>query len=314
MIKLLCEKSGWRGGPKAFRDRLRPMLKNRPDLVITGNEKSKFDLELVFIRKKSRHKRPFVLRLDGCYYKDKHLSHNNVIVSSAKKAKHIIFQSEYSKKMFKKITGFSSKNSTVIYNGINSDRIDKIEPYPDVPPGSFVACSQWKRRPNKRPLSIIEGYLESNVSGPLFFIGKTRSEWRAKYKNENIIFVGEKKEKDIISIMKACDYQIHLCHIDSCPNSVVEGLACGLNVLCSNLGGTKEIVKNDGVVLNVDNWNFKPLSAKAFNNLDKLDPRIVAQGVHDLIKIKTRANRPDLDMHNTVEKYVQVFRKCVNGT
>ena len=71
MIKLLCEKSGWSGGPKTFRDRIRPVLKKMPEISITGDENSKFDLELVFIRKKTRHKKPYVRRVDGVYYKKK---------------------------------------------------------------------------------------------------------------------------------------------------------------------------------------------------------------------------------------------------
>ena len=43
MIKLLCEKSGWSGGPKTFRDRIRPALKKMPNISITGDEKSSFD-------------------------------------------------------------------------------------------------------------------------------------------------------------------------------------------------------------------------------------------------------------------------------
>ena len=311
MIKLLCEKSGWRGGPKMFRDRIRPALKKSSDISVTADEKSNFDLELVFIRKKSKHNKPFVIRLDGVYYKKKHLHHNNPIRNSAKKAKHVIFQSEFSADMFRRITKYSPKASTVIYNGIDLKKVAKIPPDINVPPGSIVACSQWKRRPNKRPISIIKGYLEAGISNPLFIIGKTHSEWRAEYRNKNIYFVGERKTSEIISIMKACSYQIHLCHIDSCPNVVVEGLSCGLNVLCSNLGGTKELVKDNGIVLDVDRWNFKPISTDSFNGLDNLDPKVVAQGIHDLIKIKKRAIRPDLDIKLVANKYVDVFRRYV---
>jgi len=310
-MKLLCEKSGWSGGPKTFRDRIRPALKKVPDISVTGDEKSNFDLELVFIRKKTKHNKPFVIRLDGVYYKKKHLYHNDPIRYSAKKAKHVIFQSKYSEQMFKSITKLSPKRSTVVYNGINLKKISDIEPRTDIPPGSLVACSQWKRRPNKRPLSIIKGYLEAGISNPLYLIGKTHSEWRDEYKNRNIVFLGELKGSKIISVMKACSYQIHLCHIDSCPNVVVEGLACGLNVLCSNLGGTKEIVKKNGVILNVDHWNFKPLSTEAFNGLDNLDPKTVAQGIHDVIKIKKRAVRPDLDINLVAEQYADIFRRYV---
>ena len=63
--------------------------------------------------------------------------------------------------------------------------------------------------------------------------------------------------------------QLHLCHIDSCPNIVIEGLCCGLNVLCSNLGGTQEIVGENGVVLRADKmWSGQYLPKTNLDNIE----------------------------------------------
>ena len=154
--------------------------------------------------------------------------------------------------------GVNPKNWSIIYNGISKDCIDSIETDKTIEPGSFVACSNtWRMKPNKRPLSIINGFLKSDTGRHLYIIGQYQNEWKKKYKRYRIHFLGPKSPKKVIAIMKACDYQIHLCHIDSCPNAVVEGLACGLNVLCTNLGGTKELVGPDGVILKIE-WLYCP--------------------------------------------------------
>ena len=110
--------------------------------------------------------------------------------------------------------------------------------------------------------------------------------------------------------MEQADYQIHLCHIDSCPNIVLEGLSCGLNVLCSNLGGTKELVKDDGVVLNVDEmWEGKYLSSSI--KLDSVPKKKVAKGIHKLIKLSTKPDTSRFNMDCVAEKYANIIRNNV---
>jgi glycosyltransferase involved in cell wall biosynthesis len=151
----------------------------------------------------------------------------------------------------------------IIYNGVDLDYIKNIEPNKEIEPDSFVSCARWD--PNKRPLSMIKGFLEADTKKHLYIIGGTGIEGRGKnlgqkYKSKYIHFLGEKSNKETISIMKSCKYLIHLAFIDICPNIVIEGLSCGLNVLCTNLGGTPELVGNNGIILNVDKfWKGKYL-------------------------------------------------------
>jgi glycosyltransferase involved in cell wall biosynthesis len=139
------------------------------------------------------------------------------------------------------------------------------------------------------------------------FVGKKINK---KYNSRYIHILEEKSNKDIISIMKACDYQIHLCHIDSCPNSVIEGLACGLNVLCTNLGGTPEIVKDNGVILDVDKfWNARYLNK---NNLDTLPLSTVSNGIKKIIRLRKKNDTSFLDINRVAIKYKEVIEKVVN--
>ena len=117
-------------------------------------------------------------------------------------------------------------------------------------------------------------------------------------------------EEETISILKACKYQIHLCHIDSCPNIVLEGLSCGLNVLCTNLGGTKELVQSDGVILNADEmWKGKYLSSSI--KLDSLRSKMVAKGIYKLLKINTKPDIYRFNIDEIAQKYVDVIRNNI---
>jgi len=310
-IKLFFTKKDFKFGPQIFRDRLRPALKKIDYIDVVANKNKNFDVELSFIKIKTHHSKPVVLRLDGCYYRPKHLSHNAPLISSIRRAKKIIFQSSFSSEMIHKILRVKINNKIVIHNGINLDWVSSIKPNPIVEPGSFVASANWKRRPNKRPLSILKGFVKAKTGRKLYMIGNYHKEWAKKYQQYGVIFMGSKTISQVISIMKSCDYMLHLCHIDSCPNAVVEGLACGLKILCTNLGGTKEIVKDDGIVMNVDRWNFKPFDFVA-KNIDSLNPSIVADGIKELMVIKGRTKRPDLDISITANKYANVIKSCMS--
>jgi glycosyltransferase involved in cell wall biosynthesis len=121
--------------------------------------------------------------------------------------------------------------------------------------------------------------------------------------------MGLKTNDQILSIMKACDYQIHLSFIDICPNTVIEGLACGLNVLCTNLGGTPELVKDNGVILDVDEfWKTKYLK-KSMADLDRLNSKDVAKGIHQLLKKKTRPDGSEFDIKKVAKSYAAIIRK-----
>ncbi len=309
-IKLLIDMQKFSpGGPGVFRDRLVNSLKRLQDIKIIFNPNGGFDIELSFVAFLSEHKKPHVLRLDGCYYMDN--LHNNLLIERAiKNSQAIIYQSKFSKKMIRGIVVNDTKTpSYVIRNGIDLEYIKNILPDQSIEPGSFVSVSNWRN--NKRPNSIIKGFLESGIKNHLYMIGRNLEKHvntKLYSNNKRIHVLPCKSIGKILQIMKACNYQIHLCYIDSCPNVIVEGLACGLKVLCTNLGGTPELVKDDGVILNIDTWKNKIMKKK---DLDKIDKSIIADGIHKLLKQKDRSCRPDLDIMKTAHEYFKVIKTIV---
>ena len=52
---------------------------------------------------------------------------------------------------------------------------------------------------------------------------------------------------------------LHLAWLDHCPNVVVDALACGCKIICSSSGGTKEIAGPNAILIEEEEWDFKPL-------------------------------------------------------
>ncbi len=315
-IKVFIQTDKFEGGPAIFRSRIISALNKLDNIKVVTDIRNKFDIELAFIRKVFNHNRPYILRVDGCYYEKKREKSNIPLEQAILKAEYIIFQSYFSLKLCKHILGINSKvkmegiDYSVIYNGIDLDYINKIKPSEGIKPGSFISCAGW--RPNKRPFSTIKGFLKADTGRHLYLVGGAGfvgNKIGKKYNSKYIHILGEKTNKDTISIMKACDYQMHLCHIDSCPNSVVEGLSCGCNVLCTNLGGTPELVKDNGVILDVDKfWKKKYLNV---DDLDNLPSSVVADGVREIIKSKREVDSSFFDINKVAVKYKEIIEKAV---
>ena len=316
-IRVFIQTDKFEGGPAIFRSRLISELNKFEDIKIVTNVRDKFNVELAFIRKVYKHNKPYILRIDGCYYERKRKYGNSSLKEAILKAKYVIFQSYFSLKLCKHVLGIDNKikmegvDHSIIYNGIDLNYIKKIKSDKGVETGSFISLAGW--RPNKRPFSTIKGFLKAKTGRHLYMIGGAGfigSKINKKYNSKYVHILGEKSNKETIAIMKACDYQMHLCHIDSCPNSVIEALSCGLNVLCTNLGGTPELVKDNGVILNVDKqWKKRYLNV---DNLDNIPSSIVSEGVKKVIKISKKIDTSVFDINKVALKYREVIKKVIN--
>lgn len=311
-IKVFIQTKVFEGGPAIFRSRIIPLLNEDKDIEVVTNINKPFDIELAFIRKVFKHNKPYILRADGCYYEQSRKQSNKSIKEAFDNAKHIIFQSKFSFDLCKKVLNFNSqKDYSIIHNGIDLDYIKSIEPSRDVELGSFVSCAGW--RPNKRPNSTIKGFLKADINRHLYLIGDSGfvgEKINKKYNSKYIHVLGKLSNKKTISIMKACEYQLHLCHIDSCPNAVIEGLSCGLKILHTNLGGTRELVKDNGVMLTVDKmWSGRYLKE---TNLDNLNKKTVAEAIFQLLKLKKEGiNRLNFDINVVAQEYLKIIKKVL---
>jgi len=171
--------------------------------------------------------RPKVLRLDGCFYNTHDLQFNTTLKYSYGISTHVIFQSEYSKRLCENI--FRAPKiipSTVIYNaGITADWGRPIA-HKDF---NIVCCAKWRRW--KRLPEIIEIFKSIPFPSKLHIVGESGES------TDNIKYYGSVDYNSMGKIFSLMDAAIHIAKRDPCPNSVIEFISVGIPVIVSDKGG-----------------------------------------------------------------------------
>ena len=248
-----------------------------------------------------------ILRLDGLYLdsgnsRGKSKKLNKKIFRCYKKFDHIVFQSEFSKKCYEAFTGTKKENS-IIYNGVPEYFFKECEPI-DKPYGFdkvVIASSKWRR--HKRIEEAIQAFKSPKLKNiALVILGG--------YKNidePNIFSLPKIDPSKLPSYLQMADAMIHLSWLDWCPNSVVEGLASRLPVLCSHNGGTRELVRNDGVIINLEE-DYEIGTEVTLYRPPKVDINIIIDGILELIEMPKINTREDLKISNTSLLYSKLFK------
>ena len=240
---------------------------------------SVFPLNMIFPHRTSHIRK--VLRVDGIYIAEdrwrnlgrritfKEKITNLRVKNSILQSDHVIFQSEFSKNLICEHFKVNPANSSIIINGTDIKHFRPITNKKSPIPKIVVFGKHYLHQMN----FAIEIYLELLKSFPctLVIVGAARKnefnletmgeKWRKKIVNlgGNIQVVGQVAYDDIPSILSQQDVLLHIKYGDSCPNSVIEAMSCGVPVVCPDWGGTKELVGNAGIIVPVD-CAWKPLS------------------------------------------------------
>lgn len=206
----------------------------------------------------------YFFRIDGIIYdlladpKMKRRS-NGDILNGAKRAQGVIFQSEFSKHLFEEILGYKPSKQVIIHNGTNLDLFKKtdgsiIRSKLNIPKDAFVFVTSAKWRVHKRLDAIVESFNQfrrrhSEVSTYLIVIGE-----HDDMKVDNVFFVQRIDNAELPVYYGAANVYLFYSWLDNCPNSVVEAISCGLPTICTNQGGTRELVEmsHGGIVVDAD--------------------------------------------------------------
>jgi glycosyltransferase involved in cell wall biosynthesis len=282
-------------GPNHFASKL---VKYASKSGVNFDHNAEPDVRLCFIETRAENPKntPLYQRLDGIYFNlsQPYKIQNANIERTYNNSTGVVFQSNFNKRLTTEYFG-EHPNSVVIHNGADLEFIENAptlnHPLLDKFDNVWSCASSW--RPHKRLNENIRYFLEhSSEKDCLVIAGKLEEKIN---KNNRIFYVGNVDITKLISLYKRSKYFLHLAWLDHCPNVVVDARASGCKVVCSSAGGTKEIAGPDAIVLEEEEWDFKPVKLYEPPRIN-FDKKI--KNIWDI----------DYNMEKVAERYMEFLR------
>ena len=253
-----------------------------------------------------------ILRLDGLYLDRDNPNCealNAPIFDCYNKFDKIVFQSEFSKKVYEAFTG-TVKDNVVIHNGVPTSFNPWVKPYLPEPRAKeyekvCITSASWRR--HKRLEELVEAFKSPELSHVcLLVLGGQDYDIDCEIP-ENVFMLKKYPHRDLPSIYACADAMLFISWLDSCPNTVVEALACGVPVMCSHNGGTPELIKGNGVILQLEeDYNYG--EQVSLYSPDKVDNDVVVDGILRVLEMPKGFERFDLDIAWVASKYGEIFK------
>ena len=244
-----------------------------------------------------------ILRLGAVHFSAKYnwKIPNKRKTKSVKIADAAIYQSQFSRKICRKYLGKVKGPETIILNGSNI-----VKPQNDKRI-YMMSTRQWILQ--KRLPQAIEAFLLADIDGAVLHVcGDTMNRAKAFRKNPKIVLHGPTGQAKVQEMLKKANVLIHPTYLDASPNSVAEALCAGCRVICTDQGGTKEMVLDNGMVIKDKPWNGKPI------NLDrppKLDRTRLAEAIVMESVAGRKVDASHLDINELAKKYVKFFEEVL---
>ncbi len=243
-------------GPNSFASKLSSYIGDHGVELNSGIA----DAYLCFIESsRQKYDKPMYQRLDGIYFNtvQDYNSLNSNIRRTYEMATGVIFQSHFNKMLTTKYFG-EHTNSIIIHNGADLKTINEtpelgLDRYENL----WACAASW--RPHKRLSENIRYFFEH--SGPndgMIIAGNVPVEQRIK--DSRLHYVGVLNQVQLYSLYKKSKFFVHLAWLDHCPNVVVDARACGCIIVCSSAGGTKEIAGSNAIIIEEEEWDFRPIA------------------------------------------------------
>lgn len=298
-----------RSGPNSFAKRLQKKLLQLGHKVVDTAIDA--DVSLVFIEPSgAKLAKKVVQRLDGIWFAPHEFENNNVRIKWLyERADHVILQSEFDKTMTTKWWGLPKKHS-VIKNGIDKEvsvdsRLqESLNNLKIKHEKIFVASANW--HPQKRLQENVKLFhklkKEFYPTACLIVMGSN-----ANINGEDIYLTGNIAHEHCIQILHHADWMLHLAWLDHCPNTVIEALSCNVPVICSEDGGTKELVQEYGLILKeIKQYNFQLTD---YDNPPSLN--IENLRIPKLPERTSLGCAPNVSITLTAENYCNVFESLL---
>lgn len=291
-------------GPNSFAKRLsKGLIESGHEVELYDGRSS--DISVVFIEPSGRPlAKKVVQRLDGIWFSPEEFeTKNSNIKNLYQNSDGVIWQSEFDKEMVTKWWG-NHQNGVIIRNGIDLNPVKKftipaLEQIRNQYEMVFVCSANW--HPQKRLLENINLYKHLRKfykSAALIVMGSNP----VQVADNHIFYTGPQPHEVCLEVFSCSNWMIHLAWLDHCPNTVVEALSQGTPIICSEQGGTKELVKEFGVILKESkSYNYE------LTNYDNPPPMNYAN-LKRLPEKNELGKHFDISIQRTLEDYLTFLK------
>jgi len=249
----------------------------RADIVLVNSKDMlEYVPELV-----EKHKKTIVHRVDGVFgvYRGQahlHLDHQ-VYYFLKNFANGVIYQSNWSKVCHKQNGAPTHSNETVIYNAPNPNIFNRKPSNNDLHANKVkIVTTSWS--PNVRKGFGTLQFLDQNLDFEKYeyiFVGQS------PVKFKNIKMLEPLPSEKLAQVIKSCDIFITATENDTCSNSLIEALSCGLPAIGLQSGGTPEIIREGGQIFN-NNEELLTSIDEVATNLDMYKNNIFVESLEDI--------------------------------
>ena len=299
-----------RTGPNSFAKRLAEELTYLGHQVYLGSG-SECDVSLVFIEESGAPLASKVVqRLDGIWFSPSEFSTKNSRIKKLyQNAHHVVWQSDFDRQMTTKFWD-TPKSGSVIRNGVpnfshvNESLKKQMEALRNRHELIMVCAANW--HPQKRlseNIKVFQRVKQFHPTACLIVMGENAPAISVS----DVYFAGSLPHELCMQVYRESDWMIHTAWLDHCPNTVVEALSCNVPVICTQDGGTCELVGSYGIVLN-------ETAPYDFTLVDYDNPPLIDIDSQIYKKLPTRDNlgsSPNVNIRTAAMAYTSVFKELM---
>ena len=133
----------------------------------------------------------------------------------------------------------------------------------------------------------------------------------------NVLFLGSQPYDEMPLYYNMLDVvcSLSVYSYESCPSTVLEGMACGLPVVATKFSGAPELLGDCGRLVEIERFEDEPLNVTGY-----IDPASVSDCVRDLLNSKTermamgeraRQRACEFSWDRTAEGHIALFKRLI---
>jgi len=313
------------GGPSTFLKRLRQSIEKQ-DIANTSYFYNPFtDINIYANITRNPWNKPYIFRVDGITFDtllpaEETNRRNQPIFNGIDHAARIIFQAEFCLNLVSAFHGKPTAPYTIINNGVDLNKFSPHGPnrreHLGIGENELVFITSAKWRAHKRLHSIIDVFSAfQKVTGQKAHLVILGALDQPLTHLPNVHIIGHIPPEDLAPWYRTGNICLFFSWLENCPNTVVESLACGVPVICTNQGGTRELIEKTkgGIVVDADTpFQFKPVD---LYHPPAPDQNALVRAVITMVERRKEyaagIDRTAIDIDKVAQRYVDFAEKCI---